>query len=284
MSGRSVPMVRESMSIEKGAAHRDDGRALGGRLRLGVNIDHVATLRNARAGSRPEPLRAARLAAAAGADGITAHLREDRRHIGDEDIERLRREIDLPLNLEMAATDEMLAIALRHRPHAVCLVPEKRTEVTTEGGLDVIGGRAHLAPFVAALGQAGIRVSLFIEPDPAQLDAAHRLGAPVVELHTGSYCDAPFGPERDHRLERLRQAAAHAQALGLECHAGHGLCFETVTPVAAIPTIRELNIGHFLIGEAIFIGLEAAIRQMLALMAAARTPISMPMPGAEFRL
>jgi pyridoxine 5-phosphate synthase len=289
MGGRLVPMVRESMSIEGGAANRDDGRARGGRLRLGVNIDHVATLRNARAGSRPEPLRAARLAAAAGADGITAHLREDRRHIGDEDIERLRREIDLPLNLEMAATDEMLAIALRHRPHAVCLVPEKRTEVTTEGGLDVIGGRAHLAPFVAALGQAGIRVSLFIEPDPAQLDAAHRLGAPVVELHTGSYCDAPFGPERDHRLERLRRAAAHAQALGLECHAGHGLCFETVTPVAAIPTIRELNIGHFLIGEAIFIGLEAAIRQMLALMAAARTPtvvptpISAPLSEVEFR-
>jgi pyridoxine 5-phosphate synthase len=246
---------------------------MSGRLRLGVNIDHVATIRNARAGRHPEPLRAARLAAAAGADGITAHLREDRRHIGDEDIERLRREIDLPLNLEMAATGEMLAIALCHRPHAACIVPEKRTEVTTEGGLDVVGGSAHLAPVIAELGQAGIRVSLFVEPDRAQLDAARRLGAPVVELHTGAYCEAPPGPERDRRLARLQEAAAHAAAIGLECHAGHGLCYETVAAVAAIPTLTELNIGHFLIGEAIFIGLEAAIRRMRGLMAAARAPV-----------
>lgn len=243
---------------------------MSGPLRLGVNIDHVATIRNARAGRHPEPLRAARVAAAAGADGITAHLREDRRHIGDEDIERLRREIDLPLNLEMAATAEMLGIALSHRPHAVCLVPEKRTEVTTEGGLDVIGGRTHLEPVVAELARAGIRVSLFVEPDVAQLDAARRLGAPVVELHTGAYCEAPPGPGRERQLERLRRAAAHAAAIGLECHAGHGLCYETVTAVAAIPTIVELNIGHFLIGEAIFVGLEAAIRRMRALMTAAR--------------
>ncbi len=241
-------------------------------LRLGVNIDHVATIRNARAGRHPEPLRAARLAAAAGADGITAHLREDRRHIGDEDIARLRWEIDLPLNLEMAATEEMLGIALCHRPHAVCLVPEKRTEVTTEGGLDVIGGRAHLAPFIGGLGQAGIRVSLFVEPDPAQLDAAHRLGAPVVELHTGAYCEAPPGPDRNRRLERLRRAAAHAASIGLECHAGHGLCYDTVAAVAAIPSIVELNIGHFLVGEAIFVGLETAIRRMRELMTAARVP------------
>jgi pyridoxine 5-phosphate synthase len=240
------------------------------RLRLGVNIDHVATIRNARAGWHPEPVRAARLAAAAGADGITAHLREDRRHIGDNDIERLRHEIDLPLNLEMAATDEMLAIALRHRPHAVCLVPEKRTEVTTEGGLDVLGGAGHLERVVGELGAAGIRVSLFIEPEPRHLVQAHRLGAPVVELHTGAYCDARPGPEQARQLERLRVAAGHAAAIGLECHAGHGLSYETVMPVAAIPTIVELNIGHFLIGEAIFAGLQPAIRHMRALMDAAR--------------
>lgn len=245
-----------------------------GRLRLGVNIDHVATIRNARAGRHPDPVRAARLAAAAGADGITAHLREDRRHIGDQDIEQLRREIDLPLNLEMAATDEMLAIALAHHPHAVCLVPEKRTEVTTEGGLDVVGGRARLGPVITELRRAGIRVSLFVEPDPEQLDAARQLGAPVVELHTGSYCEAPPGPERDRRLERLQRAAAHAAAIGLECHAGHGLCYETVAAVAAIPTLVELNIGHFLIGEAIFIGLDAAIRRMRALMSVARDPVA----------
>ena len=224
------------------------------RLRLGVNIDHVATIRNARGGRHPDPLRAAEIACAAGADGITAHLREDRRHIGDDDIARLVREIDLPLNLEMAATEEMLAIALRHRPHAVCLVPERREERTTEGGLDVVAGHNHLAPYVAKLLDRGIRVSLFIAPDPAQLDGAKRLGAPVVELHTGSYCHAE-GVERLHELERLKAAAAQAHALGLECHAGHGLDYDTVGAVAAIPEMAELNIGHFLIGEAIFTGL-----------------------------
>jgi pyridoxine 5-phosphate synthase len=239
-------------------------------LRLGVNIDHVATIRNARGGRHPDPVRAARLAAEAGADGITAHLREDRRHISDEDILRLVREIDRPLNLEMAATEEMLAIALRHRPHAACIVPEKRTEVTTEGGLDAAGGRDHLAPYVRALGAAGVRVSLFVDPEPHQLDAAKALGAPVVELHTGAYCDAPAAA-REHELARIVSAATHAEAIGLECHAGHGLTFETVGPVAAIPTIVELNIGHFLVGEAIFTGLEGAIRRMRALMDEARS-------------
>ena len=240
-----------------------------GRLRLGVNIDHVATIRNARGGRHPDPVRAARLAAQAGADGITAHLREDRRHISDHDIERLSREIDLPLNLEMAATEEMLAIALRHRPHAACLVPEKREERTTEGGLDVRRFRDHLAPYVRRLGEAGIRVSLFIEPDRGQLDAAVALGAPVVELHTGAYCEAE-GPAQARHLDRIVDAAAHAAAIGLECHAGHGLTFDTVAPVAAIPTVAELNIGHFLVGEAIFGGLESAIRRMRALMDKAR--------------
>jgi len=239
------------------------------KLRLGVNIDHVATIRNARGGRHPDPVRAARLAAAAGADGITAHLREDRRHISDDDIARLRAEIALPLNLEMAATDEMLAIATRHRPHAACLVPEKRAEVTTEGGLDAAGGSPHLARFVKELGAAGVRVSLFIDPEERQLDAASRLGAPVVELHTGAYCDA-VGAARERELQRLVAAAAAAEARGLECHAGHGLAFDTVGPVAAIPTIVELNIGHFLIGEAIFTGLDAAIRRMRALMDEAR--------------
>jgi pyridoxine 5-phosphate synthase len=238
-------------------------------LRLGVNIDHVATLRNARGGRHPDPLRAAAIAAAAGADGITAHLREDRRHITDEDIARLRREIALPLNLEMAATPEMLTIALTHRPHAACLVPEKRTEVTTEGGLDAVGGQNHLAPVVRQLVDAGIRVSLFIDPEMPQLDMAHRLGAPVVELHTGAYCDAQ-GAARAHELQRLIAAAAHAESIGLECHAGHGLSYDTVAPVAAIATIVELNIGHFLVGEAIFAGLDGAIRRMRALMDAAR--------------
>jgi pyridoxine 5-phosphate synthase len=240
-------------------------------LRLGVNIDHVATIRNARGGLHPDPVRAARLAEAAGADGITAHLREDRRHIGDEDIRRLRTEIALPLNLEMAATEEMLAIALYHRPHAACIVPEKREERTTEGGLDAVGGQDHLLPYVTALREAGIRVSLFVEPDVAQLDAARAIGAPVVELHTGSYCDTPAGsPAHKHELERIRHAATHAAAIGLECHAGHGLGFETVGPIAAISTIVELNIGHFLVGEAIFGGLESAIRHMRALMDQAR--------------
>jgi pyridoxine 5-phosphate synthase len=241
-------------------------------LRLGVNIDHVATIRNARGGAHPDPVRAARLAAKAGADGVTAHLREDRRHITDRDIERLMIELDVPLNLEMAATEEMLAIALRHRPHAACLVPEKRTEITTEGGLDAAGQVASLQPFIAQLSAAGIRVSLFIDPQPDQLDAAKALGAPVVELHTGAYCEAT-GPARLTELARLDQAAAQAALLGLECHAGHGLGFETVGAVAAIPNIVELNIGHFLIGEAIFGGLDGSIKRMRAAMEAGRASI-----------
>ncbi|MGE0152752.1 MAG: pyridoxine 5'-phosphate synthase [Reyranellaceae bacterium] len=242
---------------------------MGGKLRLGVNIDHVATIRNARGGLHPDPVRAARLAAAAGADGITAHLREDRRHISDFDIERLSREIDLPLNFEMAATEEMLAIALRAKPHAACIVPEKREERTTEGGLDAAGGHNHLKPLIARLSDAGIRVSLFIEADPRQLDAARALGAPVVEIHTGAYCEAQ-GEERAAHLQRIVAAAAHAEAIGLECHAGHGLSYDTVAPIAAIPSIMELNIGHFLVGEAIFVGLDAAIRRMRQAMDEAR--------------
>ncbi|CAA7618063.1 pyridoxine 5'-phosphate synthase [Magnetospirillum sp. UT-4] len=234
-------------------------------LRLGVNIDHVATIRNARGGRHPDPVRAAHLAAAAGADGITAHLREDRRHIADRDIERLANEIPLPLNLEMAATEEMLAIALRHRPHAACIVPERREERTTEGGLDVAGNLEALRPIVGRLVEAGVRVSMFIEADPRQLDAAKAIGAPVVELHTGAYCDHE-GEARDREFARIQAAAAHAEAIGLECHAGHGLTFDTVKPIAAIATIVELNIGHFLVGEAIFIGFDAAIRRMRALM------------------
>ncbi|MEE8273349.1 MAG: pyridoxine 5'-phosphate synthase [Alphaproteobacteria bacterium] len=240
------------------------------KLRLGINIDHVATIRNARGGGHPDPVRAAKLAADAGADGITAHLREDRRHISDADIDRLTGEIDLPLNLEIAATEEMLDIALRHVPHAACLVPEKRQEVTTEGGLDVAGGRDYLKYYVEQLNQAGIRVSMFIDPEIEQLRAVSDLGAPVIELHTGSYCDLPPGPGRDAELERLVAAAAEAERLGLECHAGHGLTFETVGPVAAITTVVELNIGHFLVGEAIFGGLDSAIRRMRALMDKAR--------------
>jgi pyridoxine 5-phosphate synthase len=239
------------------------------RLRLGVNIDHVATIRNARGGRFPDPVRAAKLAAQAGADGITAHLREDRRHISDDDIERLAREIDLPLNLEMAATDEMLTIALRHKPHAACIVPEKREERTTEGGIDAAGQHNRLAPIVRALSNAKVRVSLFIEADRRQFDAAKALGAPVVEIHTGAYCDST-GAERERHLEAIRQGAAYGASLGLEIHAGHGLGFDTVGPVAAIPEIRELNIGHFLVGEAIFSGLDAAIRRMRALMDDAR--------------
>ncbi len=239
-------------------------------LRLGVNIDHVATIRNARGGVHPDPVRAARAAAAAGADGITAHLREDRRHMTDDDILRLSTGIDLPLNFEMAATEEMLAIALRHMPHAACIVPEKREERTTEGGLDAVRGFDGLKRYVNDLGAAGIRVSLFIEPDPAQIDAAKALGAPVVELHTGAYCEAS-GAERDRHFQRIVAAAAHAEGQGIECHAGHGLSYDTVAPVAEIPTIVELNIGHFLIGEAIFGGLESAIRRMRALMDKARS-------------
>jgi len=244
------------------------------KLRLGVNIDHVATIRNARGGRHPDPVKAAIAAANAGADGITAHLREDRRHITDNDIDRLMDEIDLPLNLEMAATKEMLEIALRHKPHAACLVPEKREERTTEGGLDVVKGHNNLSYYVRELKGAGIRVSLFIEPDRAALEAARALGAPVVELHTGTYCEAynlaPNGPEVRRELARLVEAAALAETLGLECHAGHGLAFDTVGPVAAIQTVVELNIGHFLVGEAIFSGLDSAIKRMRALMDKAR--------------
>jgi pyridoxine 5-phosphate synthase len=238
-------------------------------LRLGVNIDHVATIRNARGGAHPDPVRAAQVAAAAGADGITAHLREDRRHISDEDIARLSGEIDLHLNLEMAATEEMVAIALRHRPHAACIVPERREERTTEGGLDAAGQHNTLMSLVGRLRDAGIRVSLFIEPDRRQIDAALRLGAPVVELHTGRYCHLD-GDERDAELTRIREAAAHAAGLGIEVHAGHGLRFDNVGPVAAIPELVELNIGHYLVGEAIFTGLDASIREMRRRMDEAR--------------
>ncbi|WP_415643805.1 pyridoxine 5'-phosphate synthase [Sphingomonas antarctica] len=240
-----------------------------GHLRLGVNIDHVATVRNARGGEHPDPVRAARIAAEVGADGITAHLREDRRHIRDDDIARLMGEIDLPLNLEMAATDEMLAIALKHRPHAACIVPEKREERTTEGGLDAYGQHNSLTPFVARLLDAGVRVSLFIEPSPEQVEAAIRLGAPVVEFHTGRYAHRVGAPQVEE-LRRIADMAALAAKNGIEPHAGHGLTFDNVAPVAAIPQIAELNIGHFLIGEAIFGGLGESVREMKALMAAAR--------------
>lgn len=243
-------------------------------LRLGVNIDHVATIRNARGGGHPDPVRAARQAAAAGADGITAHLREDRRHISDDDIQRLIQSIELPLNFEMAATQEMLKIALRHRPHAACIVPEKRQEVTTEGGLDADHGREILKPYCDRLAEAGIRVSLFIDPDPRQLEAARALGAPVVELHTGAYCEAFIedmeGPRARYELVRIQDAAKLAAELGLECHAGHGLTYDSVKPVAAIASLVELNIGHFLIGEAIYVGLDSAIKRMRAIMDEAR--------------
>lgn len=240
-----------------------------GRLRLGVNVDHVATIRNARGGRHPDPLRAALLAAAAGADGITAHLREDRRHISDDDIARLAAGIPLPLNFEMAATEEMIALALRIRPNACCLVPEKRTELTTEGGLDVSAMQPTLAPQVARLRAAGIRVSLFVDPEEGQLAAARAIGADICELHTGAYCEAE-GDRRQQELLRLVGAAQQGAALGLEMHAGHGLDFATVGAVAAIPQLVELNIGHFLVGEAVFTGLEAAIGEMRALMDAAR--------------
>ncbi len=239
------------------------------KLRLGVNIDHVATIRNAREGDYPDPVRAARMAAAAGADGITAHLREDRRHIRDDDIRRIREEVDAPLNFEMAATDEMVSIALRHLPHAVCIVPEKREERTTEGGLDAIRGHDFLQPIVRKLADAGIRVSLFIEADPKQLDAAAALGAPVIELHAGAYADLS-GKAQDGELARIVAAAAHAEAIGLECHVGHGLTYDNVAPIAEIATVRELNIGHFLIGEAVFSGLDSAVRRMRSLMDTAR--------------
>ena len=238
-------------------------------LRLGVNIDHVATVRNARGTNYPDPVAAALIAAAAGADGITAHLREDRRHITDADIERLAAELPVPLNLEMAATDEMLAIALRHRPHAACIVPEKRAERTTEGGIDAAGQHNRLAPVVAELVAARIRVSLFIEPDARQIEAAVRLGAPVVELHTGRYCELE-GEARGEELGRLSDAAALAAKNGIEVHAGHGLTVGNVAPIAAIPQVRELNIGHSLVADALFVGLEEAVRRMKAAMEAAR--------------
>lgn len=244
-----------------------------GKLRLGVNIDHVATVRNARGSAYPDPVRAAKLAARAGADGITAHLREDRRHIRDQDIERLMAELTLPLNFEMAATDEMQAIALRHRPHAVCIVPEKREELTTEGGLEVVRQEDRLARFIAPLRDAGCRVSIFIGPDREQIEAAARIDAAVIELHTGAYCD--FHAEgafdrRDAELERLRDMSGFANSLGLEVHAGHGLTYDNVGPIAAFPEVMELNIGHFLIGEAIFRGLENSIAEMRRLMDEAR--------------
>lgn len=247
--------------------------AVSEKLRLGVNIDHVATIRNARGGRLPDPVRAAEMAALAGADGITAHLREDRRHIGDADIARLAEEIGLPLNLEMAATEEMCAIALRHKPNACCLVPEKRQEVTTEGGLDVLSGGAALQAILDPIKEAGIRISLFIDPVEAQIEAAVKAGADIVELHTGAYAHAHQAGDTkafDAELARLQKGAELADEAGLEVHAGHGLCYETVAPIAAIGQIVELNIGHFLIGEAIFVGLEGAIENMRRLMLEAR--------------
>ena len=244
-----------------------------GKLRLGVNIDHVATVRNARGSAYPDPVRAAKLAEEYGADGITAHLREDRRHISDDDIARLADELSVPLNFEMAATPEMQAIALRHRPHAVCLVPEKREERTTEGGLEVAREENRLAHFIAPLADAGCRVSIFIAADRPQIEAAARIGAAVVELHTGAHCDFHAEgrfDERDAELERLREMATLAHGLGLEVHAGHGLTYDTVKPVAALPEVMELNIGHYLIGEAIFLGLGPAITEMRRLMDEAR--------------
>ena len=239
------------------------------RLRLGVNIDHVATIRNARGGDHPDPVRAAEIVAAVGGDGITAHLREDRRHIRDDDLKRIQATTDLPLNLEMAATEEMLGIALRHKPHAACIVPENREERTTEGGLDAAGQHNRLAPIVTRLIEADIRVSLFIEADPRQLEAAMRLGAQVVEFHTGEYAHAA-GEQREIELRRISDMAALAVKNGIEPHAGHGLTYENVQPIAAIPQLAELNIGHYLVGEAVFVGLETAVRRMRDLMDDAR--------------
>lgn len=242
-------------------------------LRIGVNIDHVATIRNARGGRHPDPLRAAHIAISAGADGITAHLREDRRHIGDDDIARLKSELTRPLNLEMAATDEMVAIAIRHVPNACCLVPEKREERTTEGGLDVIHNTSHLAGVLKKLQAVGVRVSLFVEPDIDVLKAGADLGADIVELHTGRYCELALQDDARgvrQELSRIETAAAFGNDLGLEIHAGHGLTYNTVGPIAAIPQIVELNIGHFLIGEAIFDGLNMAVRHMRSHMLEAR--------------
>jgi pyridoxine 5-phosphate synthase len=244
------------------------------RLRLGVNIDHVATVRNARGGDNPDPVRAALLAQNAGADGITAHLREDRRHIIDSDIEGMMQVLQAPLNFEMAATEEMQAIALRHKPHAVCLVPEKREERTTEGGLDVAGNDNSLAEYITPLREAGSRVSMFIAADKAQVEASHRIGAPVIELHAGAYADAwaeGRWDERDAELAKITEMAAYAHDLGLEVHVGHGLTYDSVGPIAALPQVMELNIGHFLIGEALFVGLPAAIAEMRRRMDAARS-------------
>jgi pyridoxine 5-phosphate synthase len=244
-----------------------------GRLRLGVNIDHVATIRNARGGDHPDPVRAAQIVAAVGGDGITAHLREDRRHIRDDDLRRIQDATDLPLNLEMAATEEMLAIALAHMPHAACIVPEKREERTTEGGLDAAGLHNQLAPICARLADAGIRVSLFIEASERQLEAAMRLTAPVVEFHTGEYAHAWLEGDNEklaRELKRVSDMAALAAKNGIEPHAGHGLTYENVQPIAAIPQLAELNIGHYLVGEAVFVGLETAVRRMRDLMDAAR--------------
>ena len=243
------------------------------RLRLGVNIDHVATVRNARGGAYPDPLRAAKLSEEAGADGITAHLREDRRHISDADIDGLMEVLTVPLNFEMAATPEMQAIALRHKPHAVCIVPEKREERTTEGGLEVAREENRIAHFIAPLRDAGCRVSIFIAADQRQIEAAHRIGAQVIELHTGAYCD--FHAEgnvaaRDSALQKLSEMSSLAHSLGLEVHAGHGLTYDTVSPIAQLPEVIELNIGHFIIGEAIFRGLNPAIAEMRRLMDEAR--------------
>lgn len=238
-------------------------------LRLGVNIDHVATIRNARGGEHPDPMRAVRIVEAAGGDGITVHLREDRRHIRDSDLDAIMTQAQLPINLEMAATEEMLEIALRHKPHAACIVPERREERTTEGGLDAAGQHNHLTPLITRLRDAGIRVSLFIEPDPRQIEAAMRLGAPVVEFHTGKYAHSQ-GAEQEAELRRLSDAVALASKNGIESHAGHGLTFDNVQPIAAIPQIAELNIGHYLVGEAIFIGLEESIKRMRSLMDDAR--------------
>lgn len=245
-----------------------------GKLRLGVNIDHVATVRNARGGEYPDPVRAAKLAEEAGADGITAHLREDRRHITDSDIDGLMDALNIPLNFEMAATDEMQAIALRHKPHAVCIVPEKREEKTTEGGLEVARDENRLAHFIAPLREAGCRVSIFIAADRAQIEAANRIGAEVIELHTGAYCDAHAEgrfEDRDAELERLREMSTFAHSLGLEVHAGHGMTYDTVQPIAVFPEVMELNIGHFLMGEAMFRGLTPAISEMRRLMDEARS-------------
>ena len=242
-------------------------------LRLGVNIDHVATLRNARGGALPDPVRAALVAQKAGADGITAHLREDRRHIRDADIDALMDALSIPLNFEMAATDEMQTIALRHKPHAVCLVPEKREERTTEGGLNVAQDENKLAHFIAPLREAGSRVSIFIAADKKQIDSAHRIGAEVIELHTGAYCDAFAEGDmktRDAELAAMTEMAAYAHDLGLEVHAGHGLTYEDVTPVAQLPQVQEVNIGHFIIGEAVFRGLGSAIEEMRRMLDLAR--------------